>query len=977
MKKIISFLLCILLAVPAVLGTFSVSAEGKADDFVLSDAYAVYLQQNKDLTRQVDDIALPIEQVVAGVEATEQDETKTAAIKLAALAGEPSVQWINGIGTLNWKIDVKQGGLYNLFLRYHALENGNQYFAIDVLIDGKEPFDGVTGVRLPRLWEDDGKIRKDGVGNEFAPEQREILTWLEQRVGDPEGLVNDPYLFALTAGEHTVTLTGHASKIALSKVALCAEETVDSYADILAGWQSAGYKKYSGKQISIQGEAAALKSHNALIGQSDGTSASVYPNDPRISKINYIGGSNWSGVGDTITWKIKVPQSALYELDFHYEQSYIMNGDSYRQLRVDGVLPFAEAGSLKFGYCNSWKHYGFEDKNGKPYMVYLPEGEHEISLSVTLGDFSTLARALQPQIKELGSLYREIVMITGESPDANRDYELFKQIPDFENRLKNISEELTRVEKQASAISGKHSSSATSIIKSMVAVIARMLKYKYQAQVYKGNFYDNYSSLSAWLYEATNMPLDIDVITFKAPGKSVDGTDANFLESVKFGFLRFCSSLVGDYNNISGNGGDRSITLWINWGRDQAQVLNYLVQSDFTAKTGISVDIKLTNASVIQGLLSGNGPDCYLRLSRTEPVNLAMRGALKDLSEFPNFEDVKKRFMDTATVPYEFRDASGHNGTYALPDGQAFSVLFYRSDILRELGITVPSWKDWDKNGWTWDDFIFASSVIMRNNMQVGLPYTQITDMGQVNMGLGALNIFPTLLMQNGGSLYNKDYSAAELTSAKSVQSFTMWTDFYNKYSFPMTYDFYNRFRVGLMPMAIQSYSVYTLLSGAASEIKGLWDIAPIPGVMQEDGTLNYSQAGSGSGCAVLKNEKHPQKENDAWEFLQWWTGDEIQYRFSQNIESILGITGRHTPATTATLGRMAWEDDDAETLYQQWSKVNEMPEVPGGYYIPRVVDQAFWNVVNNNKSVRSMLLEWDKVADNEIAEKRSQYGLN
>ena len=63
------------------------------------------------------------------------------------------------------------------------------------------------------------------------------------------------------------------------------------------------------------------------------------------------------------------------------------------------------------------------------------------------------------------------------------------------------------------------------------------------------------------------------------------------------------------------------------------------------------------------------------------------------------------------------------------------------------------------------------------------------------------------------------------------------------------------------------------------------------------------------------------------------------------------------------------------ETLKAQWAQVKEMPEVPGGYYVPRAVDQAFWNVVENNKTVREMLLEWDTVVDREMQEKRLQYG--
>jgi hypothetical protein len=352
----------------------------------------------------------------------------------------------------------------------------------------------------------------------------------------------------------------------------------------------------------------------------------------------------------------------------------LVNGSAYRVLRVDGEIPFAEAEEIDFNYCNSWKQKVFADESGKPYLIYLTAGEHTLSLEVNLCVLSEFAIELKKQIYELGAIYREIVMITGENPDANRDYALFTQIPDLEERLNNCYSVLTSLIDQADSLSEKGSSANTSTLKNMTAVIKRMLDYKYQAQTYKSSFYDNYSSISAWLYEIISMPLDIDAIYITAPEKEAEHLGANFWGRVLFGFKRFLISMTADYNNISGDVDKEGISLWVNWGRDQVQVLNYLAQSDFTVKKGISVDIKMTNATLIQGILSGNGPDCYLHMSRTEPVNLAMRGGLYDLTQFKDFEEVSSRFMKTATVPYTYKD-----GVYAIPDTQTFSVMFYRN----------------------------------------------------------------------------------------------------------------------------------------------------------------------------------------------------------------------------------------------------------------------------------------------------------
>lgn len=950
MKKLLSFAIALIIVLTSSVVCYADEKSAAEVSSQSTDDYSTYLEKYQDISTEV-------ENVYADIASASADEEASIEI-VDEFNGKNSVlKWNNGDGSITFTFYVAKEGLYNIAVDYYMLKADTKAVDLSVLVDGTEPFDGVSNISLPRIFIDDGDVRTDGMGNEFAPEQKEVFDWQEKRLTDADGLNAKAYLFALTVGKHTITVYNCTSPMAIASVKLCAQENPASYEEVLKKYREKGYENYSGNQINIQGENAYLKSSNNLISQSDATSAMVYPYDALKSEVNYIGGNNWSGAGDTISWEIDVPEDGLYSITFAYQQSYIVNGSSYRVLRVDGEIPFAEAAEIDFAYCNSWKIKEFSDKSGNPYLVYLKKGKRVLSLEVNLGSLSDFAIELKNQIYELGDIYREIVMITGETPDANRDYSLFTQIPDLEERLNKCYSTLNSLIAQADSLSEKGSSGNTSTLKNMAAVIKRMLDYKYQAQIYKSSFYDNYSGISAWLYEIISMPLDIDAIYVTAPDKEAEHLGANFWNRLTFGFVRFLSSWTSDYNSISGDVGEKSISLWVNWGRDQVQMLNYLAQSDFTTKTGIGVDIKMTNATLIQGILSGNGPDCYLHMSRTEPVNLAMRGGLYDLTQFEDFDEITSRFMETATVPYTYKD-----GVYALPDTQTFSVMFYRKDILDELGVEVPQ---------TWDEFIAASAVIMRNNMQVGLPYTQITDMNQVNLGLGALNIYPTLLMQRGVSLYDDNLESVNMTSEESVNTFKMWTDFYNKYSFPKTYDFYNRFRTGLMPLAIQSCTQYTTISAAASEIKGLWGITLIPGFEDENGNINRLQAGAGTGCAILKNSDNPE---EAWEFLKWWTSEEVQLKYSHNIESILGITGRNMTSNVNALSGLSWNNDDFEILKEQWGMVNEMPEVPGGYYVPRVVDQAFWNVVGNGKSIEETLLKWDKVADNEIAEKRSQY---
>ena len=50
------------------------------------------------------------------------------------------------------------------------------------------------------------------------------------------------------------------------------------------------------------------------------------------------------------------------------------------------------------------------------------------------------------------------------------------------------------------------------------------------------------------------------------------------------------------------------------------------------------------------------------------------------------------------------------------------------------------------------------------------------------------------------------------------------------------------------------------------------------------------------------------------------------------------------------------------------------MAEIPGGYYVSRAIDQAFWNVLSMNENPKDMMRKWGEIADVEITTKINQY---
>ncbi|MBO5745481.1 MAG: extracellular solute-binding protein [Clostridia bacterium] len=922
-------------------------------------------------------------------------------------------------GAVTYEITVPEDGIYNLSFTYLPLtktggdadetndKTSTGAAELAVKIDGKILYAGLDALSLPRMFVNagstaanpTGEIRVDTIGNQLTPEQEEYGQFVTQYAVDPVGVVAEPYKILLTAGTHKITVESVFEPIALANIVLEAPAKTLTYEEYAA--KNTGKADYTGAAIEIEGENAWLKSTNSLVSKADNSSPDVTPNSPVKSKLNYIGNTNWQVPGETLSWIVEVPADGIYNIGMNYKQDVIIDGFTYRSISIDGEIPFEECSNLRFDYCTDWTFKKLGDK--KPYGFYLTAGKHVITMTVTLGETSEFYSRLSDIVDKIGDMYMDIIMITSDSPDPNRDYELFRQIPNFEEALLGIHTDLVKLSSDMKALSGDRSSKYISALNNMARVVNEMYENKYTAQNYVSDFYSNYTTTCSWLYEMKTMPLNLDQIQLASPTKGFKDNRASFFRSLGFGTKRFFASFTDDFTSIGGSvsaDAKGSVRIWVNWGRDQTQVLSNLIQDSFTAETGIGVQLEIVNASLVNGLLAGNFPDMSLHLSRTDPVNLGMRGALYDLTNFSNkkdpkyllssegvtytdedgkeyvsylldYESVLTRFQPTASEPYWYSDGTGGDmKLFALPDTQGFFIMYYRTDVFERLGIDAPETAN-NGQGWTWNEFLDAATILQRNNMAAYVPYTKIASTTTVNAGMGSLNLFPTMLAQNKVKLYNEARNKTMLTSSEAIQAFTQWTDLYTKYGIEKQIDFYNRFRVGSAPLGIASYTTYTQLTQAAPEIQGRWKITAIPGILQEDGSVYRPIAGSGTGCSVVK--RSPNKDL-AWQFLCWWTSADTQLRYNNNVESILGAVSRTATANVEAFSSYSWNADDLEILLEQWGHVEELPELPGGYYVSRAVDQAYWAVLNGNDNEKDAMLEWGKVSDNEIARKIAEY---
>ena len=286
-------------------------------------------------------------------------------------------------------------------------------------------------------------------------------------------------------------------------------------------------------------------------------------------------------------------------------------------------------------------------------------------------------------------------------------------------------------------------------------------------------------------------------------------------------------------------------------------------------------------------------------------------------------------------------------------------MMFYRTDIFEELDLDVPQ---------TWDEVDDVVAVLQRKNMTMGLPYTTITAQTAVDTGVGAKDLFSLLLLQYGGTYYNEDQTATALDSRAALDAFKRWTGYYTESGFDLTYDFNTRFRTGEMPLAIQSVGMYSTLQAAAPEIRGQWAMVPVPGIEQEDGSIDRSVGASGTAGVIF--EKAENKEA-CWKFLDWYTSTETQKEFGTRVENLLGPAARYQTANLEAFNNLPWSDAELENLEFQRGFVQEIQEVPGSYFVSRCLDNAFRDVLYSSKNPRTALESENENINRELERKR------
>ncbi|WP_127530466.1 extracellular solute-binding protein [Paenibacillus kobensis] len=875
--------------------------------------------------------------------------SNTAEIKPGSYEGKNNVLlWqTQDEGWIEYEIDAAEDALYEIQVAYNPLKDTGSKRPIqwDVLIDGKRPYREASTASLYRSWEDVRPIVQNSDGDQIRPRSIDVSPWSQQPLIDSGGAYDGPLQWHLTPGKHKIRLEGF-DPVAIDSLTLTAPQHVPSYEQVLQSYGTA--PAISGAPITIEAEQFTSKNDTAIKLFSDKDDRTVPRYTGRIT-YNTVGGQRWLEQNQEITWTVDVPEDGLYKLGFRALQNTIAQKTSFRTIKIDGKVPFEPFQAYGFPYSASWQGIELHDDAGKPYLVKLAKGKHTLSLAVTQSPVKPIIVDLEKLLAHLDSVDWDLRMVTGNKAnskrtlDRNRTWNMEQDFPGITDKISVAAEAMgelaDRVEKangnKDSISQGLHSSA-----KDLKSLLGKPEEIPYNI--------DQISSmrekLATFMDTLSKQALQLDEIYVTPEKTPVPSMVASVFDRMwgtvqNFGYSFDTRDSLKDMDK-------RKLNIWVQRGRDYVDQLQQLADESFTPETGIEVKVNLlpNPELLLMSNAAGVQPDIALGLTQDLPVDYAIRGTLVDLSKLSGFNKLYPNYSPGSWLPLYY-----NGGYYGVPETQSFQVLYYRKDLLQRLNMKVPQ---------TWDDVYDLLPTLQQNDMNF---YVNPKE-------------YATYFYQHGVEFYEPGGKQTGLDSPAGYQAFKQWTNLFNTYALEREVpSFYQHFRDGSMPIGISDYNMYVQLSAAAPELNGRWGIALLPGVKQADGTIaRWAGGGQRTGVIFKKSEK----QEEAWKFLQWWLSADVQTQYGSDLEAMNGVAFRWNTSNIQAFTNLPWKREDAAVILEQWKWYKDIPNVPGGYFLERELNNAWQRSVVQTANYMSSLEEAVRDIDRELLRKQQEFGF-
>ncbi|MDR2654816.1 MAG: extracellular solute-binding protein [Oscillospiraceae bacterium] len=848
-------------------------------------------------------------------------------------------------------IDVPEDGQYFLAFDYLSYDNSVLPIEFSLRIDGVYLFYECRSVTLNSMWIPGENPAYDRYGDQTVTVPDKAIRWERDYFFDSSYRHSAPLAVELSAGKHRFLLSVNSGAFLLGAVLLCAPFETPEY----TGSETAK----GGSIIEIQGEAYSSANDSSIHAALEYDS-SIQPYEVKNTVLNTLDSDSFNKAGQTVTYSFAVEEAGYYYIAMNYRQSDKTDFPVFVDIRVDGGIPGAAFESYAMNYTSDYKTETLGDDEGNCLSVYLERGEHTVSCTISINAIRYVLESLDEIISAVNDTALEITKVAGTNSDKYRDLKLSRYIPNLEKTLYIYADKLRSLEKSALVYSGRDKNVA--VMSSMLIAAEQLVSLADNPDEILYRVAELSSSMNSVNHHLANTVdnllengLAIDRIWIYQEDAKLPKRP-NFFKSLWMSVSRFLTSFT-ERSYSTSNTDPEHLQVWVNRSNQYVRLMQKMIDERFTPETGIEVDISIMpdQYKLVLANSSGSAPDVATGINYTIPYELAVRGALSDMTQFEGFRE-------TASVyePGFFLTGTINDSIYSMPETMNFWVLFCRTDVLEKLGLQIPD---------TMDDVIAMLPELQMRGLNFYYP----------TAGMLAMRNFhgtTPLIVQNGGSLYfGTAQEGTALGGENSVKGFNALTDLFTIYDLPVNIDsFYQHFRNGDLPLGIADYTTYNLVRNAAPELSSSWKISLAPGTAQEDGSVNRSTCGCMESTVIFKSGR--EREQKAWRFIQWWSSTEAQAEFGQTIQIIYGDEYLWPTANVEALAQLPIDSGDKQILLEYAKNVVDVARVPGTYMLEREMSNAFNSIVVGGENEQSRIDKAVKNINREIDRKMEEFGF-
>lgn len=888
------------------------------------------------------DIEYPIKDICTSTDAVYTDDY-----------GYTSAVQIGERGSIELELNVVADGIYYMCFDYLADSDTILPVEAQFMIDGDFPFYEMRQQVLESQWSTPQQKSYDSYGNEVVGIPDKVYEWQNKYIMDSTYRYSGPLGIELTKGRHTVTVTLKEGTLLLGNFKLTAKPQVEAYT---------GSERAEGDGfIEIQAEDFTYRNASSIHATCE-YDPNLYPYQAGNRIMNTVDSTSFSEGGQQISYQFTVEKEGNYYLAFHYSQSDKSDFPVFMNIRIDGELPNTEFENCAFAYKKDYNLYTLLDSEGNKISVPLGAGQHTISMQISMEPLRNALETIEQIMGKVNDLSLEVTKVAGTNKDKYRDFSLESYISGIGDTLIQWADELAAVMEEARTYNPDKKKIAAFSSISIAENQLRSLAKKPDELIYRID--ELATSTSSVNQHLANLIDSLNGNDFSLDSIYLYQEDAakqlprhkNVFVKAGLGIVRFCTSF-GKQAYSSSNTNPEHLQVSVNRSRQHLEIMQQMITEEFTPQTGIEVDLSLMpdQTKLVLANASGDSPDVATGVNYSIPFELGIRGALKDLTQFDDFAEVAGRYTEGLLMPYVIDDS-----VYAIPETMNFQVLFYRKDILDKLGLEVP-------------DTLEDVEAMLPDLQMRGLNFYYPTAR---TVGMKTFLDTTPIIFQSGGRLYDTYVEDVTITSEEVVEGFTTLTNLFTIYNLPKDVpNFYQHFRNGDYPIGISDFGTYNLISNAAPEIDGSWGVALIPGVKDENGeVMRYSSAGAES--TFLFNST-PEREEQAWEFVKWWSSAQVQAEFGQRLQITYGDEYYWNTANCEAFAQLPWDSDDKEVISEQLTWTMEAPRALASYMVERELSDAYNLVVLGAKSanVREALDDAQKNIKRETLRKLEEFG--